>query len=137
MRSRLAPDGLLVEGTCDELGRRSAWVAIDRSGPLTLTLSWRLRGLDRPGAIAERLPKALIHRNVPGEPIHDVLARIDAAWDRSAGQASWGARQRFLATAEAVREGGIRLVGGRSRWRLGELTIPWGDVAPRPGHQGP
>ena len=33
VRERLAPDGLLVDGTCDELGRRSAWVAVDRVGP--------------------------------------------------------------------------------------------------------
>ena len=130
MRSRLTPDGLLVEGTCDELGRRSAWVALDRSGPLSLTLSWRLRGLDRPSGIAERLPKALIHRNVPGEPVHDLLRRIDDAWDRSAGHASWGARQRFIATAETLRDGGIPLFGGRSRWRLGELTVAWDAVAP-------
>lgn len=130
MRSRLTTDGLLVEGTCDELGRRSTWVAIDRSGPHSLTLSWRLRGLDRPSEIAERLPKALIHRNVPGERVHDVLRRIDDAWDRSAGHASWGARQRFIATAEALREGGMPILGGRSRWRLGELTIAWAAVAP-------
>ena len=64
------PDGLLVDGTCDELGRRSAWVAVGRTGPLSLSLSWRLRGLERPSDIAERLPKSLIHRNVEGEPVH-------------------------------------------------------------------
>jgi hypothetical protein len=140
MRSRLTPDGLLVEGTCDELGRRSAWVALDRTGPLSLTLSWRLRGLERPSAIAERLPKALIHRNVPGEPVHDLLRRIDDAWDRSAGHASWGARQRFIATAESLRDGGVPVFGGRARWRLGELTVPWPAVAPERSaraHQGP
>lgn len=140
MCSRLTPDGLLVEGTCDELGRRSTWVALDRSGPLSLTFSWRLRGLDRPSQIAERLPKALIHRNVPGEPVHDLLRRVDAAWDRSAGHASWGARQRFIATVEALRDGGMPVLGGRARWRLGELTVAWDAVAPLGSatrHQGP
>ena len=37
--SRLAPDGLLVEGTCDEIGRRCCWVTLDRGGPRTLTLA--------------------------------------------------------------------------------------------------
>jgi hypothetical protein len=140
MQSRLAPDGLLVEGTCDELGRRAAWVALDRTGPLSLTLSWRLRGLERPSAIAERLPKALIHRNVPGEPVHELLRRLDSAWDRSAGHSSWGARQRFIATVEALRDDGVPVVGGRSRWRLGELTVAWAAAAPArsaPAHQGP
>lgn len=130
VRTRLADDGLLVDGTCDELGRLATWVAVDRTGPVSLTLSWRLQGLERPSVIAERLPKALIHRNVPGERVHDLLRRVDDAWDRSAAHASWGARQRFLATAEMLRDGGLPLVGGRSRWRLGELTVPWGTVAP-------
>jgi SAM-dependent methyltransferase len=45
MRAALAPGGLLVEGTCDEWGRRSTWVALDAEGPLTLTLSARVADL--------------------------------------------------------------------------------------------
>jgi hypothetical protein len=133
VRARLAEDGLLVDGTCDELGRRSTWVAVDRSGPVSLTLSWRLRGLAAPSEIAERLPKALIHRNVSGEPVHAYLAALDRAWARSAHHAAFGARQRFMATAAAVREEGWPLVDGPSRWRLGEVTVAWDAVAPRPG----
>ncbi|MCW2607530.1 MAG: hypothetical protein JWO60_2223, partial [Frankiales bacterium] len=55
----LAPGGLLVEGTCDELGRRAAWVALTADGPQTLTLAAHLATLGRPGELAERLPKAL------------------------------------------------------------------------------
>ena len=29
---RLAPGGLLVDGTCDEIGRRAAWIAVDACG---------------------------------------------------------------------------------------------------------
>src|SRR3954451_530495 len=39
MTGRLAPGGLLVEGTCDEVGRRAAWVALEAAGPVSLTLS--------------------------------------------------------------------------------------------------
>ena len=39
MTSALAPGGLLVEGTCDELGRVACWACVDASGPSTLTLS--------------------------------------------------------------------------------------------------
>ena len=53
-------------------------------GPLSLTLSLRLRGLERPSDVAERLPKVLIHRNVPGEPVHAWLHALDDAWDASA-----------------------------------------------------
>ena len=33
VRQRLAPDGLLVDGTCDEIGRLASWVAVDATGP--------------------------------------------------------------------------------------------------------
>ncbi|GGM98820.1 hypothetical protein GCM10009721_27250 [Terrabacter tumescens] len=129
VQERLAPDGLLVDGTCDEIGRRAAWVAVDATGPLSLTLSLRMGGLERPSDVAERLPKSLIHRNVPGEPVHEFLADLDRAWARHAPHSSWGARQRFLATAAEVRES-WPLLDGPSRWRLGELTVAWSAVAP-------
>jgi hypothetical protein len=130
VRTRLAPDGLLVDGTCDELGRRSAWVAVERDGPVSLTLSWRLRGLQAPSEIAERLPKSLIHRNVPGEPVHGWLTALDSAWSHAAHHASFGVRQRFLATAAALRQEGWPLLDGPARWRLGEVTVAWAAVAP-------
>ena len=129
--ARLAPGGLLVDATCDEVGRRAAWVAVGPDGPLTLTVSLRLGGLGRPGEVAERLPKALIHRNVPGERVHAWLEALDEAWTRHAHQASFGARQRFLATCRSVRDDGWDVREGRTRWRLGELGVGWDAVAPR------
>lgn len=131
VRARLAPDGLLVDGTCDELGRRSSWVAIDVDGPQTLTISVRLAGLRLPSEVAERLPKALIHRNVPGEGIHDFLQSLDRAWLHAAPHGAYGVRQRYLAAAHAVRAQGWPVVGGPSRWRLGEITVAWSAVRPR------
>ena len=84
----------LIRHPCDELGRRSTWVALDRErGPVSLTFSVRLGGLPEPSAVAERLPKVLIHRNVPGEGVHDLLRAADAAWARAApAGASTGSR---------------------------------------------
>lgn len=130
VRERLAPDGLLVDGTCDELGRLAAWVAVDRDGPLSLTVSMRLAGLTRPSAVAERLPKALIHRNVPGEPVHAYLMALDEAWQRNAAYASYGVRQRFVASAQTLCDAGWPVLGTATRWRLGELTVRWSAVAP-------
>ena len=125
MRGALGPGGLIVEGTCDEWGRRSAWVALDAEGPLTLTLSVRAADIDRPSDLAERLPKALIHHNVPGERIHALLTEMDAAWDRAAPYAAYGNRQRWLAMAtELEHPKDVR------RARFGELTVPWESVAP-------
>lgn len=132
MRDRLAPGGLLVEGTCDELGRISSWVALDASAPRTLTISLRLRDLDTPSIVAERLPKALIHRNVPGERIHTLLTELDRAWRVHAPLSVYGPSQRFIRVAESLKASGWPVQGGVRRWRLGELTIAWDAVAPRP-----
>ncbi len=130
IRGRLASGGLLVDGTCDELGRRAAWVAVDASGPVSLTLSLRLRELGHPSDVAERLPKVLIHRNVPGERVHAFLEALDLAWQRAAPHASYGVRQRWLATCEEVRQQAWPVLDGPRRWRLGELTVAWSAVAP-------
>lgn len=130
MASRLAPGGMVVEGTCDEIGRISTWVELGADArPRTLTISLRLAGLASPGVAAERLPKALIHRNVPGEGIHDFLQAMDAEWTRSVAASSFGPEQRWRAAMEAMSAAGWP-VGGRSRWRLGEVTVPWESVAP-------
>jgi SAM-dependent methyltransferase len=130
MASRLAPDGVLVEGTCDELGRIATWVAVDREGhPLSLSISLRLAGLVLPGIAAERLPKALIHRNVPGEPVHAFLTALDREWARAAPLSPFGPVHRWRAALDALSHDWP--LPARSRWRLGEVTVPWGAVAPR------
>lgn len=130
MTSRLTDDGVLVDGTCDELGRIASWIDVDRHGPQRLTFSLRLAGLERPGIVAERLPKALIHRNVPGEPVHDLLRALDAAWTRSTALSTYGPVQRFQATADTLREDGWPVLSTARRIRLGELTVPWSAVSP-------
>ncbi|GAB3582079.1 class I SAM-dependent methyltransferase [Calidifontibacter terrae] len=127
---RLAPNGLFIDGTCDEIGRLATWIALDRLGPQTLTCSWRLAGLVDPTQIAQRLPKALIHRNIPGEPIHAFLTALGRAWAHAGPYASYGARSRFLAMAATLKDEGWPIIGDQRRWRLGELTVAWSAVAP-------
>ena len=133
LRSRLQPGGMLVEGTCDELGRVASWVALSPEAPVSFTLSLRLAALERPSIVAERLPKVLIHRNVPGERVHDFISALDAAWTHAAPLSTYGQVQRWLATVERMRETGWPVLGGRTRWRLGELSVPWSAVAPVSG----
>lgn len=135
MVDRLAPHGALMEGTCNELGRLGSWVDVRRGPdgspqPRSLTLSWRLPDVEAPSAVAERLPKVLIHRNVPGERVHTLMTDLDAVWARAAGHAAYGARQRFLAAVTQLRALGWPVLGTRHRWRLGELEIAWAAVAP-------
>ncbi len=137
--SGLADDGVFVEGTCDEVGRLCAWVALyaeDMSAtgavrPRTLTFAARLASLSTPSDLAPRLPKALIHRNVPGEAIHAFFASWDRAWELAVPAKAFGVRQRWIEAAYILRESGAPLVGPASRWRLGELSVEWSAVAPR------
>lgn len=130
VQQRLSPTGIFVDGTCDEIGRLATWVTLDRDRPLSLTLSWKLAGLVTPSVIAERLPKVLIHRNVEGENIHRLLRDLDRCWATAAPHASYGARQRFLATVDLLKDLGWPVRHGRSRHRLGELTVDWAAVQP-------
>jgi len=122
MTDRLQDKGILLEGTCDEVGRRAAWVTLDRSGPLTLTLAAAVEHLDRPSSLAERLPKALIHRNTPGNPIHELLTACDRAWDAAAPMGTFGNRQRWARMVENLDWPQV------GRPRDGELTVPWATL---------
>lgn len=131
MSSRLDEGGVLVEGTCDEIGRVVTWAAVTPGArPASLTVSLRLAGLERPSIAAERLPKALIHRNVPGERVHSFFEALDREWDRAVTQTPFGPVSRWTTALAALSERGWPLLG-RSRWRLGEVTVPWESVAPR------
>ena len=145
LRAGLAAGGVLVEGTCDEIGRRAVWVTLPAAlpapaaadggrGAALITFSARLASMERPSDLAERLPKTLIHRNVPGEPVHAFLRDFDRAWDRAAPQVAFGPRQRWLAAVVSLTDGWPVLryppYGGRARWRLGEVTLPWAALAP-------
>lgn len=131
LRSGLAPGGLLIDGTCDELGRRCAWILLDEHGPRSLTLAWSPFHTDRPSDLAERLPKALIHHNVAGEPIHELLQAADRAWARAAPHSSFGPRVRWRATLDLLRAQGVPVRTPRRRLRDCVLTVPWEAVAPR------
>jgi hypothetical protein len=130
MLARLAPGGLLVEGTCDEIGRRCCWVTLDASGPRTFTLACKPSGIDRPSDFAERLPKSLIHRNVPGERIHTLLTAFDACWDTAAPFAPYGPRARWAHAVRLLAAQGWPLRDTRKRHRHGEVTMDWAAVAP-------
>ena len=126
---RLAPDGLLVDGTCDELGRRCCWVLLDVDGPISLTLACDPFDIERPSDLAERLPKILIHRNIDGQPIHALLTAADRAWASAAGHGVFGPRVRWRAMLEQLRAEGFAVDPPRRRLRDGVLSVPWATVA--------
>ncbi|GAB2466714.1 SAM-dependent methyltransferase [Conyzicola lurida] len=127
---RLQPGGVLVEGTCNEVGRVASWVDVAADGPQSFTVSLRLDGLDKPSIVAERLPKVLIHRNVAGEKVHAFLLALDKHWQYNAALSTYAPSQRWIATVAGLRDEGWPVLGTKSRWRLGELTVKWDAVAP-------
>jgi hypothetical protein len=130
MQSKLAPGGLIVDGTCDELGRRCCWVLLDRTGPISLTLACDPQHIDRPSDLAERLPKILIHDNVPGQPIHTLLTAADRAWAAAAGHSVFGPRHRWRAMLAELRAGDVPMTVPNRPGRDAVLTVPWASVAP-------
>ncbi len=134
MGKNLISGGLIVDGTCDEIGRRSVWVAIRKQPngelkPESLTISTHLQSLEKPSDIAPRLPKILIHHNVPGERIYKVLQQLDAAWVKTSSAQTFGARQHWMAALEFAKENGLQIKDSQSRWRLGEVTLDWLSVS--------
>lgn len=128
MQAQLLPDGLVLDGTCDEAGRLASWITLDACEPRSLTLA--LDPAAAPSAVAARLPKALIHRNVAGDPVHRLLTDLDAGWQAHSSLGVFGARQRLAAAAREVRAGGWPVLDGPARWRRGELTVAWRALAP-------
>ncbi|ALC04899.1 hypothetical protein CDES_02190 [Corynebacterium deserti GIMN1.010] len=128
--SRLAPGGLFFEGTCDEIGRRCTWITLDADGPRELTLAWHPWGITTPSDVAERLPKILIHRNVPGEKIHRLLSAADTAWKHAAGWEPYGPRVRWEKARAILIDEGWPIRASRRRTSDCLLTIPWSVVSP-------
>jgi hypothetical protein len=129
MQAQLSANGVIVEGTCDEIGRRATWVLLDHERPISLTICCKVDAIDRPSDVAERLVKALIHRNIKGNRIFELLRSMDAAWDLHAPLAAFGPRQRWQAMAATVAEG-WPVLSTPQRHRLGELTVAWQAVRP-------
>lgn len=124
----LRPGGVLIEGTCDEIGRLCTWVTLTTDGPRTLTLAWDPAAVERPSDLAARLPKALIHHNVPGRPIHELLTAADRAWESAAGQTPFGPRMRWRVALEALAAAGVPVEVPRRRLRDNILRVPWESV---------
>ena len=75
--------------------------------------------------------KRQIHRNVPGEPIHELLQAADEAWDRAAGWAPYGPRVRWRMARAMLADAPFNIHPVRRRLRDNVLTVDWESVAPQ------
>lgn len=131
MQSRLTSDGFLIEGTCDELGRYASWVTLNREQPIWFTIALSVNHIDTPSKVQERLPKALIHRNVEGEKVFNLLKDLDRAWAQNSSLSAFSNLQRWMAVCEQLKSEGWPVVSNPKRHKLGELTLEWHSVAPK------
>jgi len=137
MGESLLPGGLLIEGTSEPFGR--VWVAnVLRRDPypsplpggegaglryegLLFSTNFRL-GFD-PGQFQPVLPKNLIHRMTPGEPVYALME----AWKRAALETMaarvWGSRHWFVAAAHRLAALGYPVVLRRKLLAGGFLLI--------------
>jgi hypothetical protein len=116
------PGGLMIEGTSNPFG--SIWAAnvVRKMEPSRKTqgtsVGWEFEALVfstnfRQGFDVEEfqtiLPKNLIHRVVPGEPIFDFFQAWKAAAAETSALKTYGARQWFSAAAERMAARGSRI----------------------------
>lgn len=133
------PGGLLIEGTSDPFGR--LWVAnlLRRLPEGSSAGTWCREALVfslRPGHDAHPellqsvLPKSLIHRVVPGEPIHTFFADWAQAARETRPWRTFGARQWFAASLNRLAAGGYR-IDLRAKWlRHGFLIWKQPPISP-------
>ena len=119
MGQQLLPGGLLIEGTSDPFGQ--VWVANlvrkQDGGQLTqegLLFSTNFRQGFVPEQFQPVLPKNLIHRVVPGEPIEHFFRQWQQAYRETLPYRNWGVRQHFVQAARRLAEMGVK-VGLRPR----------------------
>lgn len=138
MARGLLPGGLLIEGTSEPFGRLWAANILRKPVPsaphdearldsvplevegLVFSTNFRM-GFD-PTDFQAVLPKNLIHRVVPGEPIHDFFAAWKAGARETIATRAWGLRQWFAASAERLRLSGYRILLQRRYLSQGYLV---------------
>lgn len=128
LAAALLPGGLLVEGTSEPHGRH--WVAELlrkraegglRSEALVFGTSFRA-GFD-PAAFQPVLPKSLIHRVVPGEPVFAFFEDWKRAARDTVGEKSWGAKRWFVAAADRLAGLGWSVDSRRRLLERGYLSL--------------
>ncbi len=129
MSTALIEGGLIVEGTSDPYGRVwTAWLLRKREGRLhreALALGTNFKSGFDPVAFQAVLPKALIHRMVPGERIHALFSRWHEATHQTIGNRVFGPRQWWRASLEALTKTESALRSDPRPWRRGWAVFDW------------
>ena len=121
---RVVEGGLVIEGTCSPYGR---WLTANllrrRGGGLVLEgvlFSTNFKEDFHPGRFQPVLPKSLIHRVLPGQPVHTFFRRWTAAWHLAQPWGSYGPRALFRETARR-----LEVPLDRRRWLAPRGYLIW------------
>lgn len=98
----LEPGGLLVEGTCSPSGHRMVVNLIDAHEHRVLFGANLRHPVTDPWELTAILPKNLIHRVRPGEPVHALLLEWQRAWANTQHAATFGPVAHWCAAADAL-----------------------------------
>ncbi len=137
LAQQVMPGGLLIEGTSDPFGR--IWVAHLLRRRLdapawhheTTVFSTNFRTGFNPTDFQTILPKNLIHRVVPGEPIFDFFRDWKQATLESVSKKTWSTQQWFAASAHRLAARGYS-IDTRRRW-LNRGYLLWSQPLPSVG----
>lgn len=104
----MAEGAWLLEGTSDPSGRVAVFNTLQKRGgqliPNGLLFSLSSKEAIEPSELAQRLPKNLIHRNVPGEPVHRFLSDWTRIWRSQRHLEAFGRRHWWAMSARALAE---------------------------------
>ncbi|NTS75933.1 hypothetical protein HR060_03545 [Catenovulum sp. SM1970] len=119
MSERILPQGLLVEGTCNPFGQYSVTNMVRRlakpnsQGKLwhieAMVFAYRFKTPFDPIDFQTVLPKNLIHKMVPGQPINDFFSEWKNQAQLNAHLKTWGHRQWFVGIAKALKAQGYHI----------------------------
>lgn len=121
MRAAVRPGGLLVEGTSSPSGHRMAVNLVDAEHRVLFAANLRHPVLD-PWEFTAILPKNLIHRVLPGEPVHGLLTAWRQAWSATQPAATFGPLAHWNAAGRYLWEQRSDLERRRSWLRRGYLV---------------
>ena len=129
MGSYILPEGLLMEGTSDPLGR--VWTANllrRRSDDLEMegvVFSTNFRLGFEPGLFQPVLTKNFIHRMLPGEKIYQFFEDWKEAARQTVAYKSLGSRQWFVASARGLKNAGYSVDVRLKYLQRGYLFWKW------------
>ncbi len=130
MRAGLAPGGLILDGTCDELGRLVLLGAARRRRPGEPDPGLRSPAYRTPVGSGRAAAQSPYPPQCSGPADPRTAGRGGSRLGGAAGHSVFGPRDRWRAMLADLRAAGVDVEPQRRTARDAVLTVPWSTVAP-------